>query len=130
MSAFAMAKEVMRPTRGWLRAIREGLGLTLAEVAGKMGTTKSTLSAIEHSEADDRINISTLKKAAAAMNCRLIYAIVPITGTLAETAENAARNQATERVHAVEHTMVLEDQATGEVEESINEETKRILERA
>lgn len=44
-----------------------------------------------------------------------------------DLAEADARATATENVRAVEHSMVLEDQAVGGVEQKIEEETRRIL---
>jgi hypothetical protein len=61
------------------------------------------------------------------MDCQLVYAIVPKSGTITELAERRARAEATEDVLDVEHTMALENQATGNVEELIEEETKRRL---
>lgn len=64
------------------------------------------------------------------MECELVYAIVPKSGTIADLAEKPAVEEATKRVLAVEHTMSLENQAAGNVDATIAEETKRILQRA
>jgi hypothetical protein len=64
---------------------------------------------------------------AAAMDCELVYAIVPKSGTITELAERGARAQAAEDVLDVENSMALENQATGNVKELIEKETKRRL---
>ena len=56
-----------------------------------------------------------------------MYAIVPKTGTISDLAERRARAQAEEDVRDVEHSMALEKQATGNIEEAIEKETKRRL---
>lgn len=130
LEGFETAKSVVRPKRGWLRAIREATGLTLTEVGKAIGATPSHLQALENSEAHERITLNSLKKVAAAMGCQLVYAIVPQSGTLEELAEKRASTEAAARVRAVEHTMALEDQAPGGVSERIQEETRRILKRS
>jgi predicted DNA-binding mobile mystery protein A len=127
LSTFDTAKQEPRPQRGWLRAIREGLGLTLETVGKQLGQSRRRIQEFEEAEATDRITLRSLRRVAAAMDCDLVYAIVPKSGTVTELAERRARAQATEDVRDVEHTMALENQAPGNVEELIEEETKRRL---
>lgn len=127
LSAFEAAKQETRPQRGWLRAIREGLGLTLENVGKRLGQSRRRVQEFEEAEAKDRITLHSLRRVAAAMDCELVYAIIPKSGTITELAERRARAQAAEDVLDVEHTMALENQATGNVEELIDEETKRRL---
>jgi hypothetical protein len=61
------------------------------------------------------------------MDCELVYAIVPKSGTIADLAERRARAEATRDVLDVEQTMALENQAPGNVDELIEQETKRRL---
>jgi predicted DNA-binding mobile mystery protein A len=129
LSAFEAAKQEARPQRGWLRAIREGLGLTLETVGKKLGQSRRRIQEFEDAEAKDRITLHSLRRVAAAMDCELVYAIVPKTGTISELAERRARKQAAEDVLDVEHTMALENQAVGNVDELIEKETKRRLNR-
>jgi len=114
-----------RPQRGWLRAIREGLGLTLETVGKKLGQSRRRIQEFEDAEAKDRITLHSLRRVAAAMDCELVYAIVPKTGTISDLAERRA--QAEEDVRDVEHSMALEKQATGNIEDAIEKETKRRL---
>ena len=116
-----------RPQRGWIRAVREATGVTVREFASRLGKVPSNVTALEKSEAEYRISLGTLRDAADALGCRLVYALVPKSGSVQELSEERARAKASENVHAVEHTMALEDQAVGGVEEKIEEETRRIL---
>jgi DNA-binding Xre family transcriptional regulator len=66
-----------RPPRGWVRAIREALGMTTAELGQRMGLTQSRVSQIERSEELGSIRLDTLERAAQALNCQVRYVFVP-----------------------------------------------------
>ena len=126
MALFAAAKLVPRPVQGWLKAVREALGITLEQVGRTTRTTKQRIQRFEKSEAADRITLRSLRRVAAAMDCDLVYAVVPRSGTIEDLAEQQARRKATKRVLSVEHTMALEGQASGGIRGLIAEETKKI----
>jgi len=122
------AAKVPRPQRGWLRAVRQATGLTMQEMTERLGHRNRALAAyLEKSEAEYSISLGNLRRAAEALGCQLVYAIVPKNGNLGELVEQRARAKAIENVQAVEHTMSLEDQAVGGTDEKIEEHTKRIL---
>ncbi len=100
-----------RPPSGWIKAIREGLGMAATHLAARLGVTTSTVTRLETSEADDTISLATLRRAAEALGCELHYALVP-RQSLADTLENRALALAREQMAAVSHTMALEAQAT------------------
>jgi predicted DNA-binding mobile mystery protein A len=99
-----------RPPKGWIRAIRDALGLTARQLARRMGKTHSVIVRLEGSEAADTITLSSLRAAADAMNCTLVYAIVP-NRPLTESARARATAIADAHLARVHHTMQLEDQA-------------------
>jgi predicted DNA-binding mobile mystery protein A len=125
LNTFKAAKRTLRPTRGWIRAIREALGMSQQQVAKAMQVKQQSLIDFETAEAEDRITLKNLRRAAQAMECELIYAIVPRSGTIQKLAEKRARSAATRRVLSVEHSMALENQASGNVKELIDREMKR-----
>jgi len=127
LQPFLLAREVSRPQRGWIRAIREASGMTLLELATGMKRSLSLAAQFEKSEASYRITLNSLRQVADAMGCDLVYALVPRQGTLHDLAERRATEQASADVLAVEHTMALENQAVGGVKEKIQEEASRIL---
>jgi len=127
LAALNQAKLQPRPQKGWLRAVREALGLTLEQIGKSTHTTRQRIKAFEQAEAENRITLASLRRVAEAMDCELVYAVVPKSGTLRDLAEKSARAEATKRVLAVEHTMALEDQAAGGLTQTIADETKRIL---
>jgi predicted DNA-binding mobile mystery protein A len=127
LQSFAGARSVSRPQRGWLRAVREALGITMREVSRKIRMTPQTVASFEKSEAADRITLQTLRRYAEALDCELLYAIVPKNGSLKQLAETRVRAKAERDVRAVEHTMALEDQATHGIQDKIERETTRML---
>jgi predicted DNA-binding mobile mystery protein A len=118
-----------RPARGWVRAIREAMGISARELSEITGTSRQLPLQLEKAEADDTITLKSLRKLAAALDCELVYALVPRQGTMQGLLESRARAQATQRVLQVEHSMALEDQASGNLEEAIEAETQRLLQR-
>ena len=66
-----------RPPRGWLRAIRDALGMTMQQYAGRLGVSQPRIIALEKSEVEDTVTLGTLRRAAAALDCQLVYAVVP-----------------------------------------------------
>ncbi len=127
LEPFAGTHSVSRPQRGWLRAVREAIGITIREIARKMRKTPQTVASFEKSEAANRITLQTLQHYAEAMDCELVYAIVPKSGSLGQLAKKRAHHKAETDVRAVEHTMALEDQATYGIRDKIDLETKRLL---
>ncbi len=127
LQPFLGATQVPRPQRGWLRALRQAAGLSLLEFARRLQITPPSALQLEKSEAEYRITLGRLRDAADAIGCQLIYALVPKTGSVESLAEQRARARAAEAVRAVEHSMSLEDQAVGNVEQKIEEHTRRIL---
>ena len=120
--------QLRRPKRGWIHTIRVALELSLDDVARRLGVTRSVVASFEKAEADDRITLASLRKTAEAMGCELAYVLLP-KGSLAELKERALRDNVARHVRAAEHTMALEDQAVGSVEQKIADETKRALQK-
>ncbi|MGC1284121.1 MAG: hypothetical protein WA895_14400, partial [Streptosporangiaceae bacterium] len=83
---------------------------------------------LEQSEAANRIRLDTLRRAADALGCDLVYLLVPrrpLTAVVHERARELARSQAA----AIEQTMRLEDQATGRTSELEDQLAEQLLER-
>jgi predicted DNA-binding mobile mystery protein A len=117
-----------RPAHGWVRAIREALGMSGAALASRMGTTAGAVTRLEQSEARDRIRLDTLRRAADALECDLVYLLVP-RRPLHTVVRDRARELAHWQVAAVEQTMSLEDQATGQTQEMEDQLTQQLLDR-
>jgi predicted DNA-binding mobile mystery protein A len=97
------------PVRGWIKAIREALGMTTAQLAQRAGVRQPSIIALERSEEKGSIELATLRRAAEALDCKLIYALVP-NKPLDAMVRERARAFVRKRLRPVEHSMLLEDQ--------------------
>jgi len=121
------AREVPRPSKGWIRSIRQALGLSAGELARRLGTSRQLPLQLEKGEAEDRITLKSLRAAANALDCDLVYALVPRAGSMQELMESRARAEVKDRVLGIEHSMALENQAVGKVDEAVEAETRRLV---
>ena len=97
------------PRGGWVQAVREALGMSAADLARRMGTAQTTVLRLEAAERDARIQFDTLRRAAEALDCDVVYALVP-RRPLEATIGDRARLKAGSLVGRVGHSMLLEDQ--------------------
>lgn len=98
-----------RPNKGWIRAVRDALGMSGSELAARMGVSQQVVSEIERNERNATVRLDTLSRAAAAMDCELVYALVPRT-TLEESVRAQARRKAVRHLAEVAHHGRLENQ--------------------
>jgi predicted DNA-binding mobile mystery protein A len=125
---FREALNQPRPPKGWVRAIRDALGMTSRQLAARMGLSQSTITGLEQGEEAETVTLKTLRQAAEALDCQLVYALVPKT-TLDETVRRRAQALAEEHLARIHHTMRLEDQALreGELSAELERLTDSIL---
>lgn len=102
---------IARPPSGWVKTLREVMGMSAAYLAKRLGVVPSTVLRLEASEADDTITLASLRRMAEALDCELQYALVP-RKSIAQTLQTRADRVARERMATVAHTMALEAQAT------------------
>ena len=69
---YSPLSETPRPQRGWIRAIRTALGMTGVQLARRMEVAPSRIDALERGEVDGTLTMSTLEKAAAALDCSVV----------------------------------------------------------
>lgn len=117
------------PRRGWLRAIRTALGMTSGQLARRLHTSQSAVIGYEQREIAGTISLATLRRVAAAMDCDLVYALVP-RRPLRETLKAQAENVARRKLAAVAHSMKLEDQGVTDaaMERQVQELARRLVE--
>jgi predicted DNA-binding mobile mystery protein A len=113
-----------RPPRGWVKAIREALGMTTAQLARRVGVSQSRAVDIEKAEVTGSITLDSLERAARALECELVYALVP-RNSLEEMVAQRASALAIERVKTTRHTMALEGQSVEEEDE--REQLKQLV---
>lgn len=105
------------PERGWLRTIRESLGMSTAQLGRRLGVAKQTVSALERREQDGAVTLQALREAAAALNSELVYAIVP-KQPLPQMLEEQALAKALRELGRVSQSMRLEAQTVDDAEAS------------
>lgn len=103
------------PMRGWIRAVREALGMTAEQLGRRLGVSRQAVLSFERSEFDGRIQVSSLRRVAEALDCHLVYAFVPNT-SLDDVVQQQARRIAAAELARVDQTMLLEAQRVGDDE--------------
>ncbi len=98
-----------KPRAGWINVIREALGISSRTLASIMGCSQTNIIAMERRERLGTITLNTLEQVAQSMNCRLVYAIVPLK-PLEQLLEDQARKVAKKQIKFINHSMRLEQQ--------------------
>lgn len=100
---------LVRPRQGWVRAIRTALGMTTAQLGRRLGIAQASVVGMEKAEAEDRIQLGTLRRAAEALDCELHYVLIPRTGLQVRVEQRRAEVSARQQ-QRLAHTMGLERQ--------------------
>ena len=136
MTALRHLDEVLRPVRGchpapppagWVNAVRRALGMSERELAARLGVSQPSVHALERSEAAGRARLDTLRRAADALDCDLVYALVP-RRPLVDTLTARAHARAREELSRVARTMSLEAQDIEVSEDDVARRAREILE--
>ncbi len=98
------------PRGGWVRTLREALGMSQAQLAARAGISRATVQKLELAEARRRITLDSLDRLAAALGCHVAIALVPRDGSLEEFREREASAKAEALLKPTEHSMKLEGQ--------------------
>src|ERR1700694_5207289 len=112
-SKASMLRHLPSTQRGWIREIREALGMSGPQLARRLKVTPSTVTDMEQSEVAGTISVGTLRRAAEAMGLNFVYAFVP-TESLEAIVRARATEVAAQFYEGVDHSMALEDQAVNE----------------
>ncbi len=105
------AERFRAPPKGWVRAIRDAIGMSGVQFARRLRVQPPSVAALEASEESGTIQLKTLRRAAEALDCTLVYALVP-NGSLEGAVRARARKIALRDLGRVAHTMKLEAQET------------------
>ena len=101
------------PRGGWVRAIREALGMGQAQLAARVGVSRQSVQDLEKAEAERRVTLDSLDRLARAMKCRVVYSLVPENGSLDDLRMRQANEVAEAMMKPTEHSMKLEAQGVG-----------------
>jgi len=115
LKRFGPLKTIVPPRKGWIRAIRDAIGMTGEQLAKRLGVNKQRVSRIERDEKLGKVTIKTLRNVAEGMDCIFVYGFVP-RDTLEQTVRNQAISVAIKRMARSNQMMRLEKQELGEKE--------------
>jgi len=131
LNVLANSEAFVRPPRGWIKAIREALGITTAQLGKRIGVSQPRVVAIENAETKGSITLDSLERAAHALDCRLVYALVPrkpLDKLVTERAERLAKR----RLASTRHSMALEaqDVETADEQEQLKRMVQSLMDKA
>lgn len=117
------------PAQGWVSTIRHAVGMSSTQLAGRMRISRQSLEALEAREVAGSATVDALRRAADALDCDLVYALIPRQGSLEAMVTAQARRHAERLVGRAGHTMALEAQtvAESETKQQIAVLTRRLL---
>lgn len=128
LKKFSILTSVNRPMKGWIRAVRDALGMNMRHLAGRMNVHTSRISKIEADEVSGSLTLKTMEKVADSLDCVFVYGLVPRT-SLEKTVEEQATKKASIEFRRLNHTMGLEAQDLSSPNQQglINKIYKKIL---
>ena len=98
------------PPKGWIRAIRDALGMTAKQLANRLGIAQQAVARIEKEEPAGSVTIKTMRRIADCLDCVFVYGFVP-RKSLEETVARQVKKVAAQRLAQASQTMSLENQA-------------------
>ena len=107
--------EISTPSKGWIRAIRDALGMSARQLANRLGVAQQRVALIEKDELSGSVTIKTMRRIAECLDCMFVYGFVP-RSSLEETLRQQAEKVARKNIARASHTMRLEDQALSDKE--------------
>lgn len=115
LDKFRVVKDVNPPVKGWIRAIRDALGMSARQLAVRIGVSQQSISRIEKDELSGSVTIRTMRKSAEALDCVFVYCFVP-RQTLREALRSRVELYARNQLNRVSQTMSLEAQSLSDEE--------------
>ncbi len=111
MVQFQTLSESRAPAQGWIRFIRQSIGMSMRQLASRLKITPQSIADLEKREAEGKVTLHALREAADALDMKLIYAIVPRHGSVQDLVKAQARKLALDAVRRTSISMSLEDQS-------------------
>ena len=122
-------QHIIVPPIGWIKAIRNGIGMSMEQLGKKLSITKQGVMDIEKREKEGAITIKSMHEIAKAIDMQFVYGFVPDAGSLDQMIEMRALEMATKIVERTSTTMKLEDQANSKerIKKAIKERAAEII---
>ncbi len=110
IKSFLLLHKVEMPPSGWIKAVRNAIGMSLQQLGARLQVSKPAVKQMEQREAEGSITIRALREAAKALDMQLVYGFVPNDGSLEALIDRKAKELATKIVMRTSQTMKLEAQ--------------------
>jgi predicted DNA-binding mobile mystery protein A len=115
MKSFESLKAMSAPKKGWIRAIRDTLGMTGEQLAKRLDVNQQRVARIEQDETLGKVTLNTMQNIAEAMNCVFVYGVVG-RDSLEQIVRRQAEIVAKKRMARSNQMMRLEKQELSEAE--------------
>ncbi len=128
LKPYSSLKTVPVPRDGWIKAVRETLGMSIRQLAERTGLSKTSVASIESSERKGSVQMDSVRRLAEGLDCELVYVLLP-RQSLGESLRSQAELKARSLVNRVSTSMEMEAQgiAESERERQIEELAAEIL---
>ena len=103
-------QRISTPRKGWIRAIRDALGMSAKQLGSRLGVAQQAVARIEKDELSGSVTIKTMQRIAESVDCVFVCGFVP-RSSLDTTLRNQAKQVAVKRLAQASQTMALENQA-------------------
>lgn len=109
LDRFSQLKNIKTPHKGWIRAIRDALGMSGTQLAERLHVSRPRIPRLEQDELTGSVTLKTMRQTAEALDSVFVYALVPRM-SLDDIIRTRAQKVARARLKRTSHTMLLEDQ--------------------
>ena len=110
MDKLTVLQHLIMPPIGWIKAIRNGIGMSMEQLGKKLSITKQAVMDIEKREKEGAITIKSMQEIAKVIDMKFVYGFVPNAGSLEQMIETRSLEIATKIVQRTSTSMKLEDQ--------------------
>jgi predicted DNA-binding mobile mystery protein A len=129
LDKFIVLNTLIMPPIGWVKAIRNGIGMSMEQLGKKLSISKQAVLDIEKREKEGAVTLKSMQELANAMDMKFVYGFIPNAGSLDQMIEKRALEIAKKIVQRTSNTMTLEDQANSKerIEKAIKERAAEII---
>jgi predicted DNA-binding mobile mystery protein A len=129
LDKFTALSNLVVPPIGWIKAIRNGIGMSMEQLGKKLSITKQAVMDIEKREKEGAVTLKAMQELAKAMDMQFVYGFIPNAGSLDQMIEKRALEIAKTIVQRTSSTMKLEDQENSKerIEKAIKERAAEII---
>jgi predicted DNA-binding mobile mystery protein A len=129
LDKFIVLNTLIMPPIGWVKAIRNGIGMSMEQLGKKLSISKQAVLDIEKREKEGAVTLKSMQELANAMDMKFVYGFIPNAGSLDQMIEKRALEIAKKIVQRTANTMNLEDQTNSKerIEKAIKERAAEII---